>query len=217
MMSANLIPRPRRAKSERRRRTRVWLRFLRAYGILLAVACSLTMLPARAESLAVSSTLSRLDKRIETTTAALETLKKETAELARALAVAQAVGDHPDWSLVLQAVARSRGSDITLESVDLTTAHPGETPAKSGEKPKPYSRDIHTIRLSGFASSPAAAFQFANRLEVLAFADKVTVKDTHAQPLSSAGTLTTTHFDIEILIASVPVMPEAKDKEGGSK
>lgn len=213
----NLIPRERRRTAERRRRTHAWLRFLRAYSILLAIASGLIMLPARADSDSLASTLSRLDKRIEFTGTETTKAKKAVADLNRVLAVAQAVGDHPDWSLVLEAVARARGGEVTLDSFELTTTHPEDKPAKPGEKPKPVSRDIHTIRLAGFASSPAAAFEFANRLDQLRFADSVNVKDTRPQTLGAAGAAPMTHFDIELLIASTPTLPSTSDNEGGAK
>lgn len=213
MTIPNLIPRDRRRASEGRRRARSWLRFLRVYGVLLAVAACLVMLPAHADSGTLSTALTRLDRRIETNTAALATLKKTVADLNRSLAVAQAVSDHPDWSLVLEAVARVRGTDATLESFELATSRVEDQPAKAGDKSRPARRDVHTIRLAGYAVSASAPFEFAKRLGALGFADRVDVKDTRAAALGASGPLATTHFQIELTITSGPIA----SSEGAAK
>lgn len=205
MTSVNLIPAHRRAKQQARRRRNAWIRGLRIYAILLAVACALTFIPAQAGPPSLESSLARVDRRIESKTKELETLRKQSTDLGRQLDLARAIGEHPDWSALLLAIARCRAEIAVLESIDLSIAKeeprkdkPG-APTPAPTKPATPPRDIITVKLLGIAGSPAACVQFASALERLELFDRVVVKDTRAQNL---GRMNATHFEIEATLAS---------------
>ncbi len=206
MISVNLIPKPRRERQEARRRREAWIRFLRFYSIVLAVGCALAMLPAHAAPPSLESSIARLDRRIEVTTKALDESGKQLSALSRKLDLARAVGDHPDWSILLAAIARARADDALLESFDLSIIKVEEKPAKEAAKPapnaKPIVREIVVVKLTGLCTSPAGCFQFAHTLEQLDLFDRVVVKDTRSQAL---GALPVTHFEIEAFVPAAPI------------
>ncbi len=206
MTHVNLIPAARRAKQQARRHRHAWIRGLRAYSVLLAIACGLTFLPAQAGAPSLESSLARVDRRIDTKTKELEALRKRSADIGKQLDLARAVGEHPDWSSLLLAIARCRADLAVLESIDLSIAKeekkekPG-VPATPAAKPTKPPRDIVTVKLLGIAASPAACVQFASALERLELFDRVVVKDTRAHTL---GRMSATHFEIEATFASAP-------------
>ena len=208
MMSVNLIPRAKRLRQQARRRREQWIRFLRFYAIVLAGGCALALLPAHAALPSLDSSIARIDRRIETTTKALDQARRQLGALGTQLDLARAVGEHPDWSILLGAIARARADDAVLESFDLTLARVDDKSSKSdAAKPpapnaKPLQRDIVVVKLTGLCSSPASCFQFAHALEQLELFERVVVKDTRSQPL---GAMPATRFEIEAIATAAPV------------
>lgn len=208
MMSVNLIPKAKRLRQQARRRREQWIRFLRFYAIVLAGGCALAMLPAHAAPPSLDSSIARVDRRIETTTKALDESRRQLGALGKQFDLARAVGEHPDWSMLLGAIARARADDAVLESFDLSLARVEDKGIKSdAAKPpppnaKPLQRDIVFVKLTGLCSSPASCFQFAHALEQLALFERVVVKDTRSQLL---GAMPATRFEIEATASAAPV------------
>ncbi|HVU62524.1 MAG TPA: hypothetical protein VHC70_01010 [Phycisphaerales bacterium] len=240
MRPVNLVPRERLVKQMTRRRRRAWVKFLRTYSAGMAVVAGLVMLPAHASvTTAQESTLTRLDSQITKWQADIDKNRGEFARLTTVLKTSRFVGDHPDWSLVMEAVSRCRSetvdwwtawghtyrvasTDIALEGFQLVTGKEEIQPAKkpggaSGPAPAGPARagpmrEVYTIRLTGFASSPIGALKFVRRLERLDFAERVAVKETRPQPIGGAMA---THFDIEIVVPGDRITTASG--EGGSK
>lgn len=208
MNHVNLIPAARRAKQLARRRRQMWIRWLRAYAVILAIACGLAFLPAQAAAPSLESSIARVDRRIETRTKELDAIRRQSAAVCKRLDLARVVGEHPDWSLLLHTIARSRADLAVLESLDFSIA-------KEEKKDKPGAptasqvapRDIITLKLLGIADSPKACITFASALEKLNLFDRVSIKDTHAQTL---GHMNATHFEIEATLAITPAIPAPK-------
>jgi hypothetical protein len=219
MTSPNLIPGSRRHKADRRRRARTWIRFLRPYSLVLAVLAGLAILPAHAQGPSFNATIARLDRRIELAKSNAADLRHQQAGLDRALNISSAIANHPDWSLVLKAVARVRGADATLDAFELSTIRVAESPKPGDKAPKVAPHDVHTIKISGFSPDTTAVYRFAERLTRLGFADTVTVKDNHPQPLGANTATPATHFDIEITISGAQPAPAETGaaKEGEAK
>ncbi len=198
MSHVNLIPAARRAQQLAARRRTAWSRTLRIYAILLTIPCALTLVPASADAPSLESSIARVDRRIESRTTELGSVRARIAELSRNLQIARSVGDHPDWSALLATIARSGAKLVVIESMDLsiTKEQLPDKPASAPAPPPPRRapRDIVTIKLSGLAASPTDCIRFASTLERLNLFDRVLVKDTHPHEL---GHMSGTHFDIE--------------------
>ncbi len=227
MIRVNLIPAHRRARQQARRRRAVWFKYLRGYTVLLAVGCGLAFLPARADAPSLESSIARIDRRVESKTKELDEIRRQSNALGKQLDLARAVGEHPDWSSLLGAVARCRGDLAVLESVDLAVLKDDKRDKPAGASPTPGSpapgspapgspapgkgarpavREAIVVKLVGISASPAACVRFASALEQLDIFDRVLVKDTRSHAL---GRMSATHFEIEatLSVMSAPASP----------
>lgn len=135
MNSMNLIPASRlRARQERRLLIR-WSVWLGAYAATVAVASAALHF---SNAIAPDSIDAKMVETSQMTTRA-ETRRKDTlqeiSDLERRLDAANTVGRHPDWSLLLLALASVRGEDVMLESIDLTTSRPDPSQKTSALRP----------------------------------------------------------------------------------
>ena len=229
MIRVNLIPHQRRARAEARRRGAAWARFLRAYAIVLAFVCALALFPAHATPPSLESSIARVNRNIDSSTKALEGVKNQAGMLARQVEVARIIRDHPDWSLLLAAVAEiakgpSAGAqESQLRSFDLSIAKIEEKSAKAAaaksDKPLP-AHDIVIVKLVGAAPTLESCIKCVKALEDRAVFDQVTLKDTHAETVGHAAV---TRFEIEATIdcGSAPdkpaAAPSAQPEKGGAK
>jgi hypothetical protein len=207
MTCVNLIPASRRQRQQSRRRRIAWVKFLRVYAIFLAICCGLSFIPAQADAPSLDSSLARVDRRIEARGKELDDLRRQSAALGKKLDLARAVGEHPDWSALLAAIARCRADLAVLESIDLSVVREEkkDKPAAGSSAPaknaKAAARETVVVKLSGVCLSPASCVQFASALEQLDVFERVTVKDTRAHSL---GRLNSTHFEIEATLSASP-------------
>lgn len=207
MIPMNLIPRERILARRIRRARRAWLVSLGVYAALIGAACLLVNLPVNAESPRVRADLDRLAERLAQAERGAALAEKSIVEKRARLAAAKAVGEHPDWSIFLEAVARARHGEIVLESFDLTTTRveikarapapsaTGSAPVKPGAKPK--ARTVYVVKLVGYSPAPGGVFAFARKLEGMGVFDQVNVKDTRAVAL---GAMPMTRFEIQATI-----------------
>jgi len=227
MNRINLIPAARLVKAQAARRRRVWLRFLRVYMVFAAIGAGACFLPMYAAGPSLDQELERINRRIEASTTARDKLQKEVIDLTRRIEAAKAVGEHADWSLLLDAVARRRGEGIAavvFDSAELTLLSEEKDPksaggttasppsqAKPGAAKKPE-RETFVLKVSGVCRTPDDALEFVHRVEELGLFDRVNLKDTRAQAL---GHMPATHFEIEMFLAALAPAPAASSTPGG--
>lgn len=209
MMPINLIPLERRLARRVGRARRAWLVALGVYAGLTAAACLVVHLPVHADAPRVRADLERLAERLDLAERAVAVVEKSIGEKRTRLAAARAVGEHPDWSLLMESVARARKGEIVLENFDLTTTRvevkapaqsAGASTPKAGAKPK--TKVVYVIKLIGYSPAPGGVFAFARGLEEMGVFEQVAVKDTRAVAL---GSMPTTRFEIQ---ATIPEQSE---------
>lgn len=202
MIPVNLMPSHRIAARARRASVRAWCVGLSIYAGAIAGVGVLVNLPTNGASPRLQAELARLDQAAQRSGDANTRLTAVVADQRRRLDAARAVGEHPDWSVLLEHLARARGGRTTLEQVELkresATITPKPDPAPRGAKPgKPLVRTSHALLIAGHAATPGAVFEYARALESLGVFDAVLVKDTRN---ASLGSMPTTRFEIRATI-----------------
>ena len=185
-----------------RRRARAWSMGLSAYALVLAAALGV-VLAAAPRSEGVRAKVARVQAEVDGARRDLAVVSGEMTRLQRELDAARAVGDHPDWSIVLGLIAGvKQGRDVVLEHALLTPVLPAapqatgakrrKTPTKAQDPAVPTG---YQIMLSGLARTELDASKFALGLEQVGAFDRVTLVSTRARPIESA---TYTAFEIRI-------------------
>lgn len=199
----NLIPLPRREAISRGRIVRSWTVGLALYVALVAIGAVAVQIPVHADAPHLSEDLGAIQQRIERAGRDRTEVEARIRERRRALETSRAIGEHPDWALLMSAIARSRNEDVVLESVDLALTKSDSAPAKpaapagggaAAKSPAPPPRQVFTLRIIGYAQTPAGVFGFAQRIEQLGVLDRVVVKDTRSQKV---GELNVVRFEID--------------------
>ncbi|CAN5703043.1 hypothetical protein BH09PLA1_BH09PLA1_08040 [soil metagenome] len=217
MAGVNLIPRPRRQAAAARKRVRRWGWGVAGYLMLLlagyAVCGAAMSVEGDDNTLQVEKTARQIDELNRTAT----TLKPQLTEAHAKLSVARAVGDQPDWSLLLAIISSTIDDDILLTSTKLdvataSEARPASRPSNS-EKDSPLAPpSLMTISLHGMARSQAAVTQFALRLENLGLFERVDLGRSSRQTI---GATEANVFRIECLLNRQ--MTSAKPTAKGAK
>lgn len=132
-----------------------------------------------------------VEDQVETSSRAIRSLRAQIAAAQQALAIARAVGRHPDWSLLLTMLADSLAGEIVLEHclLEPVEAEPPAPPAETEEESEaddepPTTRaepQAFRLELSGFAKSQTAVSGFILRLEKTGLFDEVRLVKTARQ------------------------------------
>jgi hypothetical protein len=169
MTRFNLMPPARMHRVMRRRRSYQWAGTvaLALFGAVGAVIASSTQVR--------SSPWSRLDADIARARSLADAARAEAreselayAQAQRRIEAARAVGEHPDWSLLLRLLAVLRGDSAVIESITIAPADTADRTSAAGSAavpartPAPWA---YSVRMSGIAPSAWAVTQFALRLE----------------------------------------------------
>lgn len=189
MHHANFIPRGRR---ERRRTNRTLRRWGIGLGVQTLVMC--VVLPGGRLALTHASGVStpegvRAKMRLEAAEAERKSVRENVERVKREIDAARTAGSHPDWSLLLAALVRSRGEDAMLESIKVLVKPMAAAKPKDSKDAKSAGGNAGAaarvnqqamVEIAGIAASPGKVFEFAQRLELLGVFDRVRIKDTHA-------------------------------------
>lgn len=186
-----------------RRRARTWSMGLSAYAVVIAGALGVVIATAP-RSDGVRTKVVRVQAEVDGARRDLAVVSGEMTRLQRELDAARAVGDHPDWSIVLGLVAGvKQGREVVLEHALLSPVFPAtqapvtgakrrQTQAKAQDPAVPIG---YQIVLSGLAKTELDASKFALGLEQVGAFDRVTLVSTRARPIDEA---TFTAFEIRI-------------------
>lgn len=192
MIAINLIPARLRDAANVRRRVRRWIIGGVALSAGLTVACLSLHVVGGEEHSRLSVDGGRLTERLTAAEASLETTRTQVQEHARRLEASETVGVHPDWSVLLTALAEQRGQEIILQAVELravdaeaaTAQKRPKDDAAPGAKSAAAPRRVETyvLHLKGFGLSQGDVVKFVRRLEDLGPLVGVQLKETRAQP-----------------------------------
>lgn len=178
MIACNLLPRALVARQQARRCGRVWMAAAGAYTLAaIGVCASIAAVPSPARGNAAQR-VAEVRSRIEASEKQTLAARAVSAKAARAIAARQAVGVHPDWSLLLAGLAVVRGEKIVLEDVEIRTEAAGTGGGRQA-----------TVRIGGIAPGAAEISAFVLRLEGLGVFDRVSQQEATARRIGSVEAL----------------------------
>lgn len=171
-LAVNLLAARRVEALSRKRRTRAWSLTLAMY-----VLCIIGVWSGFAASMHAASpakALADVQVQLDARTTEQQSITAELAKLRSQADLADAVADHPDWSLLLRLIAGANGEAVGLSRITLVTT-PAASTAKGSDLPEhgPWS-----VSIAGLAPSQRAASEFVARLEALRLFASVTLTET---------------------------------------
>lgn len=201
MNRLNLLPPAIVSRQAAERTRRAWSYALRWYAGALALVVLLAQFPAGADDRTFLPDIERVSRRIETSTKSAESLSTSIAAARKKIEASRAVGDHPDWSVVLKLFESSRqGHGIVLQTLAISTEQVVTAPPPKDAKTK-QAPDTEQARvmLVGLADAPAQVLAYVQKLESVQLFDRVTLKDTKPQPF---GDVEAVRFELELFMSA---------------
>jgi hypothetical protein len=191
MNAVNLIPAPRRAARQSRRRLHRWVGALVGWGGLVVAACVASHVSLGRDHAVIASELATTRRRITDLNSRVNELRRTISQLLVQRDTALAISDHPDWSILLALLGQTTADHVVLRDIAL--------------KPDP-SRPSGPILLTlrGFSDSQPAVSQFVLRLQQTELFDEVKLVRTGREPILNTSAVT---FEIACAIVERSVQP----------
>ncbi|MBX3385779.1 MAG: hypothetical protein KF768_04345 [Phycisphaeraceae bacterium] len=212
-LSLNLVPLQRLESRRRRRRVVAWSLIAAAYSLAIVATALVVHGPAARSLHDIRRAAREATQEAETAATKREQTMKVVASKMRVLEASQTVGQHPDWSVLLAAIAAARGDSIVLTTLELGEAETRVSHATTAStataqiRSSPVRHDDFKLRLLGMGTSHSEVMGFVARLEELGPLQNVTVVDARTGRVGS-GELT--NFELVCRIADVPDTGGAK-------
>ncbi len=211
MSSSNLMSAATRTRLLKHDRRHLWMGCLGGYFALLGVGAVLTAITLRAEVTVAPATVITAEQQAAKKDEKLSSIKAQLAAMQVKAATDKAIGQHPDWSILLGILAQARGETIDMSMVSIAPAVlPGGT-KRTTARPTRYA-----LRIGGLAADHASLTSFILRIEKLSIFDKVVLSDNRMvtstngpQGSVSAGTTARTRvsFVIQAELDDAPATP----------
>lgn len=132
----------------------------------------------------------------------------------RSLEISRHVARHPDWGVLMRALASRGAGSVVLESVELErqadtgqSRGPSRRGAKADSPPAQPSVDRYTLRVSGLGRSQEAVSAYVLALESSGLFERVTIRQTEARRSDSGVGGVGFRFDAS-LAGAVPAVRE---------
>jgi Tfp pilus assembly protein PilN len=190
MNGVNLIPAHRVLARRRRARVHVWTLAIGAYIGALGLAYAAMAAAWSGTNAQWQGKITSLDAQLARDNDALKVKQKELAEKQAARQANSAVGEQPDWSLLLALLARTVQDDVVLESTSLRPADTAATPVKP-----------MTLALSGLGRTHEAVSDFVLRLEGTKVFSRVSLLETRRTATPRAEAIA---FRVEAALSEDP-------------
>lgn len=179
MNQVNLLPLPRQIRRARSARIRAWSIGLGALVVLCAATyggCAFVFsdlnAPRKADFSSTARELSQLN-------GDATHLKAQLAAVLREVYSAQSLSEQPDLSLLLGLVSRTADERIILSRCELTESGPPD----KGAEAESANFEGAILRLDGFGKTQTAVAAFVLQLETTGVFDRVSLLQSHTQPL----------------------------------
>lgn len=186
MIHINLVPRSIRERRLVRARLQIWAGVVSSLALVLAASCAIYRFAGGAEQTVLENHGARVAERVERSEEALKQVRRLVADYRRRIDASETVGLHPDWSLLLHALAAIRGEEVVLDRVELKAVETAVAPPPAaGDKDKPVRPaavpEVYTLAIHGYALSQGGAMKFARRIEELGVMASVHLRGTRAE------------------------------------
>ena len=175
MNAVNLIPAHRHHAKQRRTRIQWVTTACVVYGLLLLGGYGFVFAAWGASGQTVAEELSQLQKTSETNTRLLSAVRAELLEAKATLSANRSVGRQPDWSILLDLLAKITGEHVVLESCELEQIEKEEEQSSSD---LPAAQAKYLLSISGLAKSQIDVSQFVLGLEKSRLFDQVKLVET---------------------------------------
>ena len=187
MTGANLIPAARREAKQRRARQRVWIIICCLYGALLVAGYGICHALLGTDDQTIDHQARKAAARAESFQRRLAGLQAKLDEARRKLEANLAVGDQPDWSVLLTLLADTLDDDLVLSQCRIQPpgyAQKAKGPRLRGLAEQMVARrqDQFVLTISGFGRTQAAVSRFVLRLEKTDLFDQVKLVKANREP-----------------------------------
>ena len=201
MNRVNLIPSEWRIAASVDRRIARWKLICIAYALVIALAAVAARTCVGGDETSLHYELTRTEQQIESLNRLIGELRPALAETQAQLGVAQAIGDQPDWSLLLLIVGRAASDEIVLTRMQLSPneAVPAPAPRSPTSRPttngpqvplgsEPQARRLK-LELSGLGKTQTEVSGFVVRLEQTRLFDQVKLIRTAREAAGASDAL----------------------------
>ena len=179
--SVNLIPSPKRLAIQRRKRTRSWIAACAVYAIMLGAVYASCRFRWGGNDLQ-GGEMARISTDIGRYNSQRVAVKGAIAALRAKIDANNAVGQQPDWSILLALMARNLGSDVVLKHCELDLdrkSRPGDGGDQDDRRRK------FVLEVNGLGRTQTAVSAFVLRLEKAGLFDQVKLIRTSRQDFMS--------------------------------
>lgn len=198
MLSINLLPMPYVLAERTRRRLAGWAKWTGVVMTLMVAVSAGGAYALRPRATPVGERIEALQVQVREQGEALGAIGAQIRKTQVEVQAAQAVGVHPDYSVLLDVLARARQGQVALEAVEVKTVTLTEAPRPGVPKgAKPATRTEIQLELSGVAASPGEVPGYLLRLEESRLFATVTLVETSARPASGTHRTDLTAFKVK--------------------
>ena len=177
----NLIPAARRQTKQRRVRVRWWLTGCAVYSALWIAVFVTAQVMVRSEDRALRGKLLESSARVREAEKTVATLRGRIGRDQARLSSGRAVGEQPDWSLLLAMLSSALGDETVLRNIRLQ-APPEAAPGAKGGAGAPRTLRPITLDLTGLGRTQQVVSEFVLRLEHTPLFKQVRLVDTRREP-----------------------------------
>lgn len=183
MMSVNLIPPARRQAKRRQLRLRRWTVICAIYAGIVAGVCGVSFAVWPREQFNAHQQLRTESARLERAKRDIGQLEGQLAQVRSELAANEAVGRHPDWSILLELVGRSADARLLLRALRLETLEAGDRGGRRGRDDASATRAGYLLEIDGAGMTQAAVSRFVLSLEQAGLFDTVVLEGTRRETI----------------------------------
>ena len=198
VQAVNLLSPARLAARHRRRRIRSWVVGVGMYAALLVAIWMGARVLTGGAGQTLASQIDRTERRITQSKQRMAALQPKLAEARTTLAASRAVGEQPDWSLLLGLLSKLLDERTVLTNCRL---EPLDDAPRTAEGP-------YRLHISGMGRTQVAVSAYMLRLEESGLFDKVTLVDTQTEPFRQGEAV---GFRIECRLGASQTQPRATE------
>jgi hypothetical protein len=186
MKAINLIPIQRRQAKARKARLLRWGAAISAYAVALALGHVLFANYAIGDTCSLDARSKRVTSQLDCVNQQSQETGQKLAEAMKKLQTAQAIGQQPDWGMLLAMLSQNVGEDVVLDFCGLQRSDAAEVAVKPADAAgAPEARKAApplVLAIGGFARAQAEVSVCVLRLEKLNLFDKVKLVKTARGP-----------------------------------